>query len=316
MEASDTRVMVVTGTATTFLDASTGKSVGPSLDASATMGAGSLRHPAAYADGVFYLLCDTPKEMGLLAAFDAARGKSKWVAHVSGFGTTGDGREAYFGSTFVAVAGDTVYVCGRLTGSGVSSVDGPTTGFIRAFDAATGKTLWRTEGTDINNVLVPPSGTSLLATSAVPGKPALVQMINAGRKGARGWKLSAPKSAYYFNTGWPLTCYAAGTFFICGGRGRDAARRRRGHGPREVEAELRRQQRGRGQDRHAVHRPRRHERLRAGGQRPGCSVHGRRHGPVDRPSGRAQRHGHLEPVRRLRRARGAGTRSVPPTPSS
>ncbi|MFB9733874.1 PQQ-binding-like beta-propeller repeat protein [Streptomyces thermocoprophilus] len=219
VEASDTRVMVVTGTATTFLDASTGKSVGPSLDASATMGAGSLRHPAAYADGVFYLLCDTPKEMGLLAAFDAARGKSKWVAHVSGFGTTGDGREAYFGSTFVAVAGDTVYVCGRLTGSGVSSVDGPTTGFIRAFDAATGKTLWRTEGTDINNVLVPPSGTSLLATSAVPGKPALVQMINAGRKGARGWKLSAPKSAYYFNTGWPLTCYAAGTFFICGGRG-------------------------------------------------------------------------------------------------
>jgi outer membrane protein assembly factor BamB len=44
-------------------------------------------------------------------------------------------------------------------------------------------------------------------------------MIDAGRKGARGWNVSVPDDAYYFSAGWPLTCYAAGLFLFGGGNG-------------------------------------------------------------------------------------------------
>ncbi|MEU5097454.1 PQQ-binding-like beta-propeller repeat protein [Streptomyces sp. NPDC020996] len=222
LEASDKVVMVVTGTATSFLDAATGKSVFPRLNTTSDLGTSSLKYPTAYADGVFYLLCDTPSRSGLLAAFDAASGKVKWATKMADTDPGGGTHAAMYLSDYVAVAGDTVYVCGGLLElDGKFSTDSPSAGYIRAFDAATGKGLWRVKGTDINNVLVPPSGSHLLATSAVPSgkKPGRVQMIDAGRKGARGWHVSVPDAAFYFTTGWPLTCYAAGLFLFAGGKG-------------------------------------------------------------------------------------------------
>ncbi len=221
LEASDKVVMVVTKTATSFLDAATGKSVFRQLNTTNFLGTTSLNYPTAYADGVFYLLCDTPSQTGMLAAFDAASGKVKWATKMADVDPGGGTHAARYLSHYVAVAGNTVYVCGELSQtSGSFSPESPTTGYIRAFNAATGKGLWRVKGTDINNVLVPPSGSHLLATSAVPGrKPGRVQMIDAGRKGARGWKVSVPHAGYYFTTGWPLTCYAAGLFLFAGGNG-------------------------------------------------------------------------------------------------
>lgn len=221
LEASDKVVMVVTDAATSFLDAATGKSVFSPLNTTNGFGTTSLKYPTAYADGVFYLLCDTPSESGLLAAFDAAGGKVKWATDLADVDPGGGKHTAMYMSTYVAVAGNTVYECGTLLDtSGKFSGRSPTTGYIRAFNAATGKRLWRVKGTDINNVLVPPSGSHLLATSAVPGKkPGRVQMIDAGRKGARGWNVSVPHAAFYFTTGWPLTCYAAGLFLFAGGNG-------------------------------------------------------------------------------------------------
>lgn len=221
LEASDKVVMVVTDTATSFLDATTGKSVFPQLDTTNDFGTTSDRYPTAYADGVFYLLCDTPSQTGLLAAFDAAGGKVKWATEMAYADSGGGPDAAMYMSKYVAVAGNTVYVCGNLLETSRSySSKSPTTGYIRAYNAATGKRLWQVKGTDINNVLVPPTGSHLLATSAVPGKkPGRVQMIDAGRRGARGWKASVPHAAYYFSTGWPLTCYAAGLFLFAGGNG-------------------------------------------------------------------------------------------------
>ncbi|MEV6499840.1 PQQ-binding-like beta-propeller repeat protein [Streptomyces prunicolor] len=221
LEASDKVVMVVTDTATSFLDATTGKSVFSPLNTTNDFGTTGDRYPTAYADGVFYLLCDTPSQSGLLAAFDAASGKVKWAIEMA-FVDPGGGSDApMYISNYVAVAGNTVYVCGGvLETSGSDSSTSPTSGYIRAYNAATGKRLWQVKGTDINNVLVPPTGSHLLATSEVPGKkPGRVQMIDAGRKGARGWKVSVRDASFYFSTGWPLTCYAAGLFLFGGGNG-------------------------------------------------------------------------------------------------
>ncbi len=126
-----------------------------------------------------------------------------------------------YSKNYVAVAGKTVYVCGQVRDvDGKYSADEPTTGYIRAFDAATGKVRWEAKGTDINNVLVPSSGSHLLAASAVPAKkPGHVRMIDAARKGARGWKKPVPHASFYFTTGWPLTCYADGLFLFAGGAG-------------------------------------------------------------------------------------------------
>ncbi|MDI3405579.1 outer membrane protein assembly factor BamB family protein [Streptomyces cavernicola] len=221
LEASDKVVMVVTDTATSFLDAATGKSVNPKLNTTNDSGTSSGKYPTAYADGVFYLLCDTPSKSGLLAAFDATSGKAKWATKMADADPGGGTDVTRYVSSYVAVAGNTVYVCGSLLEiDGEFSAEDPTTGYIRAFDAATGKRRWQVRGTDINNVLVPPSGSHLLAASAVPGKQAgRVQMIDAGRKGARGWKVSFPYAGYYFSTGWPLTCFAAGLFLFAGGDG-------------------------------------------------------------------------------------------------
>ncbi|SCF62065.1 PQQ-like domain-containing protein [Streptomyces sp. Ncost-T10-10d] len=179
------------------------------------------KYPTAYADGVFYLLCDTPSQPGVLAAFDAAGGKVKWVINLAASDPGGPTLVSMYPSNYVAVAGDTVYVCGQVSRRHEKfSAESPTTGYIRAFKAATGKKLWQVEGTDINNVLVPPTGSRLLAASAVPArKPGRVQMIDAGRRGARGWKVPIPFTSYYFTPGWPMTCYAAGLFLFAGGNG-------------------------------------------------------------------------------------------------
>ncbi|MFJ7497800.1 PQQ-binding-like beta-propeller repeat protein [Streptomyces sp. NPDC097727] len=221
LEASDKVVMVVTDTATSFLDATTGKSVFHPLNATNMFRTSSYEYRTAYADGVFYLLCDTPSQPGVLAAFDAAGGKAKWVTNLGAYDPGGPTFVSMYPSNYVAVAGDTVYVCGQVHRTGEKFSPGsPTTGYIRAFNAATGKGLWQVKGTDINNVLVPPTGSHLLAASAVPAKkPGRVQMIDAGRKGARGWKVSIPYKSHYFTTGWPLTCYAAGLFLFAGGDG-------------------------------------------------------------------------------------------------
>ncbi|WP_406212133.1 PQQ-binding-like beta-propeller repeat protein [Streptomyces canus] len=218
LEASDKVVMLVTDAATSFLDATTGKSVFSPLNTTVFLGTSSDRYPTAYADGVFYLLCDTPSQTGLLAAFDAASGKVKWATVMAVVDPGGGSDAPMFISHYVAVAGNTVYVCGTLSQRKYSA-ESPTTGYIRAFNAANGKRLWQVKGTDINNVLVPPSGSHLLATSAVVGKPGRVQMIDAGRKGARGWNVSVPYAGSYFSSGWPLTCYAAGLFLFAGGNG-------------------------------------------------------------------------------------------------
>ncbi|MEV7959148.1 PQQ-binding-like beta-propeller repeat protein [Streptomyces sp. NPDC088141] len=221
LEASDKVVMVVTAKATSFLDAATGKSVFHPLNATNEFRTSSFKYLTAYADGVFYLLCDTPSQSGVLAAFDAAGGKAKWATNLAAYDPGGPTFVSMFPSNYVAVAGDMVYVCGQVRQTdGKFSAESPTTGYIRAFNAATGKGLWQVKGTDVNNVLVPPTGSHLLATSAVPArKPGRVQMIDAGRRGARGWKVSIPYTSYYFTTGWPLTCYAAGPFLFAGGNG-------------------------------------------------------------------------------------------------
>ncbi|MFF8985317.1 PQQ-binding-like beta-propeller repeat protein [Streptomyces globisporus] len=221
VEASDKVLMVVTDTATSFLDAANGKSVAEPLTTTNDYGSRMSSYPTAYADGVFYLLCDAPDQWGLLAAFDAARGKAKWAVRLAASDPGGARLVSNYSSSYVAVAGSTVFVCGQVRKPGHKfSVEEPSTGYIRAFDAADGKRLWQVEGTDIHNVLVPSSGSRLLAASATPrGKPGGVQMLDSGRKGARGWKKPVPPGSPYFTMGWPLTCYADGLFLFAGGSG-------------------------------------------------------------------------------------------------
>ncbi|PVC88009.1 PQQ-binding-like beta-propeller repeat protein [Streptomyces sp. CS131] len=219
LEASDKVVMVVTDKATSFLEAASGDRAFEALNARKTFGANSSHHPTAYADGVFYLFCETPGQFDLLAAFDAADGKVKWAVSLAASDPGGAKIVSNYGRQYLAASGGTVYVCG-LVRDGKFSVEAPKTGYIRALSATTGKKLWQVQGTDINNVLVPPSGSRLLAASAVPAKqPGRVQMIDAARKGARGWKVPLRYPSDYFSSGWPLTSYADGNFLFAGGKG-------------------------------------------------------------------------------------------------
>ncbi|MFD6659371.1 PQQ-binding-like beta-propeller repeat protein [Streptomyces parvus] len=219
LEASDEVVMVVTDKATSFLEAASGDRAFDALNARKTFGANSSHHPTAYADGVFYLFCETPGQFDLLAAFDAADGKVKWAVSLAASDPGGAKIVSNYGRQYLAASGGTVYVCG-LVRDGKFSVETPKAGYIRALSATTGKKLWQVQGTDINNVLVPPSGSRLLAASAVPAKqPGRVQMIDAARKGARGWKVPLRYPSDYFSSGWPLTSYADGNFLFAGGKG-------------------------------------------------------------------------------------------------
>nr|WP_306284217.1 PQQ-binding-like beta-propeller repeat protein [Streptomyces sp. Termitarium-T10T-6] len=219
LEASDKVVMVVTDKATSFMEAASGDRAFEALNTRKTFGANSSHHPTAYADGVFYLFCETPGQFDLLAAFDAADGKVKWAVSLAASDPGGAKIVSNYGRQYLAASGGTAYVCG-LVRDGKFSVDAPKTGYIRALSATTGKKLWQVQGTDINNVLVPPSGSRLLAASAVPAKqPGRVQMIDAARKGARGWKVPLRYPSDYFSSGWPLTSYADGNFLFAGGKG-------------------------------------------------------------------------------------------------
>ncbi|MFE7274699.1 serine/threonine protein kinase, partial [Streptomyces sp. NPDC057623] len=82
LEASDKVVMVVTDTATSFLDATTGKAAFSPLNTTVFLGTGMDRYPTAYADGVFYLLCDTPSETGLMGGVDPPKGEGEWETTV------------------------------------------------------------------------------------------------------------------------------------------------------------------------------------------------------------------------------------------
>ncbi|MFD8706723.1 PQQ-binding-like beta-propeller repeat protein [Kitasatospora sp. NPDC059648] len=219
LEASDNVVMVITNKATAFLDASTGKNALPSLNTKNTFGSSDLRSPTAYATGVFYYLCEAPDAYNLVAAVDATTGKVKWATSMAQADPGDDADSPFYDADIVAVSGNTVYVCGTVHSHSSLESD-QTTGYIRAFDGATGKGLWRIKGTDINNVLVPPTGSYLLAASSTPvGKSGQVQMLDAGKQGARGWKIPIAKADSYFQAGWPLTCYAAGLFIFAGGAG-------------------------------------------------------------------------------------------------
>ncbi|MFI1527275.1 outer membrane protein assembly factor BamB family protein [Streptomyces griseus] len=221
LEASDEVVMVVTDEATSFMKAASGDRAFDALNARNGFGANTGTHPTAHADGVFYLLCDTPGRYGLLAAFDTTDGKVKWAVSLDASDPGGAKIVSNYGRQYLAASGGTVYVCGVVREyDGKFSVHDPTTGYIRAFAATTGKKLWQVQGTDINNVLVPSSGSRLLAASAIPAKqPGRIQMIDAGRKGARGWKVPLRYPSSYYSTGWPLTSYADGHFLFAGGKG-------------------------------------------------------------------------------------------------
>ena len=118
----------------------------------------------------------------------------------------------------MAVNGNTVILC-------ETSIDVQTdpilvTGYIWALDKATGKSLWQTQGTDLVNVFVPPSGPYLLASSFADKTNAVVEMIDASKKGARGWKKTLPADPTADTPGWPQACLAGGSFVF--GAGSDA----------------------------------------------------------------------------------------------
>jgi outer membrane protein assembly factor BamB len=218
LAASDKVVMLVTGKSTAFLDASTGKVALPALNTTSAFGSAGGAARATYAAGVFYYLCEAPDAANMVAAVDGATGTVKWATSMALITSAEGGTRSYL-PAYVAVNGNTVYVCGTVNDR--SSADPEkTVGYIRAFDGATGKGLWQVEGTDINNVLVPPSGSHLLAASSTPrGRVGQVRMIDAGEQGARRWKTPIENASFYFQSGWPMTCHAAGMFFFAGGAG-------------------------------------------------------------------------------------------------
>lgn len=215
--ASDKAILVITNSGTTLVSTVTGKRLFPSLNSTATF-AGIGGCQAVCANGIFYYLGETPDSDTMIVAVDSTTNTVKWawtmamVEPGSSPGTEGPG----WIPDSVAVGGDTVYVCGSVV-SVTSSDPSPASGYIRAFDAATGDRTWHISGTDINNVLVPPSGPYLLVTSAVPSGAGQVELIDAEKKGAHGWKKAVAHAGYYDGQGWPLTCYAAGSFVFCDG---------------------------------------------------------------------------------------------------
>jgi alcohol dehydrogenase (cytochrome c) len=83
------------------------------------------RGVALYADKVFFAAGDA-----VLVALDARTGKEVWTAKVE------ENQKGYYMTLAPMVVGGKVMV-------GASGGDGPTRGFVAAFDAGTGKELWR-----------------------------------------------------------------------------------------------------------------------------------------------------------------------------
>jgi outer membrane protein assembly factor BamB len=214
--ASEKAILVVTDKDTTLVDAATGKRMFPSLNATISY-AEPGQFPTTYANGIFYCICDTPNTFNNVAAIDATTGTVKWATTMADVEPGGSSDGPIWSATYLVASGNTVYVCGSVEDNNATSGSGPQTGFIRAFDAATGKATWHISGTDLSNVLIPPSGPYLLAASSAPPGPGQAEMIDTGRQGARGWKKPIAGTNPYYNSGWPMTCYAAGMFVFCDG---------------------------------------------------------------------------------------------------
>ncbi|WP_069815549.1 outer membrane protein assembly factor BamB family protein [Streptomyces sp. TP-A0874] len=198
--ASDEVLALFSEKSTTFLD-SAGKPVFRPLKVHAGSSSGLYRG-MAFADAEFYIVGLTREGEQSLGAVDSATGKTKWVVSLEGRGL--------HVPAYVAVGGDSVYVCGTyfLASESMES----RTGYIWAFDTATGRERWRLKGADLTNVLVPPSGDYLLAGSAkMSEKSSHLRVIETGGRGTRGWKKSVP-AARYDQVGQPLTSYADGLF--------------------------------------------------------------------------------------------------------
>ena len=205
--ASADEILLVSQSSTSFLNAA-GKSV-LSTHPLSDIESGGTSSLVTYANGMFYVVgadANYPDVNSALYAVNPATGKSVWGVSLEDPGNSENL------PNYVAVNGSTVFVCGGAYSKDASAT---LTGYIWAFDAATGRSLWKTQGTDINNVLIPPSGRYLLAASGTDGK-GQVQMIDAGANGARGWKQAVANSTGYYVSGWPMTGYAGGLFVFGG----------------------------------------------------------------------------------------------------
>ncbi|MFF4625100.1 outer membrane protein assembly factor BamB family protein [Nonomuraea jabiensis] len=200
--ASDQVVGLFLEKSMTFLD-SAGKPVFRLLRVRSP--GGHLYRRTAFAGGAFYIVGLTRQGVYSLGAVDGTTGKPKWVVSL-------EERSLTHVPAYVGVGGDTVYVCGTYYMASESMES--RTGYIWAFDTATGRERWRIKGTDLTNVLIPPSGRYLLAGSGkVREKSNQVLMIDTIGKGTRRWKKSVPFAQYGY-VGEPLTSHADGLFIF------------------------------------------------------------------------------------------------------
>ncbi|MGW4383384.1 outer membrane protein assembly factor BamB family protein [Kitasatospora sp. NPDC004531] len=201
LAASEQSVAVASDKSTRFLDRA-GRPIGDPHQITVYHSSLAITQ-LTYANGSFYVLGTVHGRDSAIAAMDAATGTPKWATSLPA--TLGGGNRA----TDVAAVGDTVYVsAGRH-----ASVDDDTyAGVLGAFDAATGDLRWKTSGTDLANVLAPPSGHLLLAASAAAKPDGQVVVLDASQQGARGWKQTVPNGKWYFQSGPAMTCWAGGRF--------------------------------------------------------------------------------------------------------
>ncbi|MFD7639271.1 PQQ-binding-like beta-propeller repeat protein [Kitasatospora sp. NPDC059795] len=201
LAASDQVIAVASDKSTRFLDRA-GKPVGDPHQLTVFDSSLSLTQ-MTYANGTFFVLGMVRGQQSALAALDGATGTPKWAVSLPA--ALGDGNRP----VDVAAAGDTVYVS---AGRQASTDDDTYTGVLAAFDVANGDPRWKTSGTDLCNVLIPPTGHRLLAASAVSKPDGQVVVLDAAAKGARGWQQAVPHGKWYFQNGPAMTCWAGGRF--------------------------------------------------------------------------------------------------------
>ncbi|CAM5279595.1 Outer membrane protein assembly factor BamB [Streptomyces avidinii] len=204
LAASDAVVALVSQKSTLFVDREGKQTFAPHA---LTMFPRSGMPMMTFADGTFYVLGDVRGRERALAALDGATGNPKWAMSLPGLLGAGNL------PADVVAAGDTVYVsAGDLT-LGENIDDASTySGVLAAFDSATGELRWKTSGSDLCNVLVPPSGHLLLAASELAKPDGQVVVLDAAANGARGWKQTVPNGRWYHQPGPAMTCYAGGLF--------------------------------------------------------------------------------------------------------
>ncbi|MFF0413171.1 PQQ-binding-like beta-propeller repeat protein [Kitasatospora sp. NPDC004745] len=205
LAASDTVVALASQKSTLFVDRDGRQVFSPHSLTVFPTSSGLSRMTSA--DGVFYVLGDVRGRGSALAALDAGTGDPKWAMSLPAL-LGAENRPAA-----VAVEGRTVYVAaGKLSLGADINTPSTYTGVLAAFDVADGTMRWKTTGTDLSNILVPPSGNLLLAASAVDKPDGQVVMLDAGASGARGWKQTVPNGRWYYQPGPAMTCYAGGLF--------------------------------------------------------------------------------------------------------